>query len=504
MKKILLLSLLSILSVYNVVAQTAYNPFTQNIHFAPEPTAAGFECNTTQTVVFTQGLTTLADATQWQTSPMKVVICVSGFTFTGSASSVVSGPYASNFDWAYDVMAPNCIIGTQNQTLHGTGSNPGIPDPLSSGDIQLQLTIPETSPIGTILSVNVSLQIPSYMQTYNSVPDDNEITQTQTYCPLKIHGNVYNDRNNDADVNGNSIYNPDSTQLYAHLVDSNGLVVDVVSVDVSGHFEFQNVTPFANYTVVLGITQGAIGGTPPSADLPGTWIHTGEDCCDKIGNDATPDGINAVSVSNFTVKNVDFGIKDPNAFNVPLTLKHFFVSEYKCHGLLSWITSFEENTSHVDIYRKSGSDNVFSKIATVQSAGSSHQEKAYSYSDEAVNSGEVYEYYLQFIDIDGQFTISEIRSLTLDCESESNSLQIFPNPATSELSVLYVTIAEEAVLNLDISDIAGRKLYTKSSVLKPGANLINFDIIGLAAGTYLIHYTDEESLTKGTFKFVKQ
>lgn len=254
----------------------------------------------------------------------------------------------------------------------------------------------------------------------------------------------------------------------------------------------------------MGITQGAIGALPPSADLPGTWIHTGEDCCDKIGNDGTPDGINAVSVSNFTVKNVDFGIKDPNAFNVPLTLKHFFVSEYKCNGLLSWITSFEENTSHVDIYRKSGNDNIFSKIATVQSAGSSHEEKVYSFSDEAVKSGEVYEYYLKFVDIDGQFSNSEIRSLTLDCESEGNSLQIFPNPASSELSVLYVTIAEEAVLNLDICDIAGRKLYTKSSALKPGANLINFDITGLAAGTYLIHYTDEESLTKGTFKFVKQ
>ena len=70
MKKINIILAFLILVVCHAFGQTAYNPFTQNIHFSPEPTAAGFECNTTQTLIFTQGLTTSANATQWQTNPL--------------------------------------------------------------------------------------------------------------------------------------------------------------------------------------------------------------------------------------------------------------------------------------------------------------------------------------------------------------------------------------------------------------------------------------------------
>lgn len=182
MKKINLTLILLLICVLGAFGQVAYNPFTQNIHFTPEPTAAGFECGTVQTVVFTQGLTTAADATQWQTDPLTVTICLGGFTFNGPASSVVSGSYAGNFNWSFVSGSPNCIIGVQNQTLPGTGTNPIFPNPLSSGDIALSLLVPVNSPVGTVLSVNVSLQVPAYMATYNSLPDDIEATQTQTFC----------------------------------------------------------------------------------------------------------------------------------------------------------------------------------------------------------------------------------------------------------------------------------------------------------------------------------
>ena len=69
MKKINILLILALFFALNAIGQTAYNPFTQNIHFAPEPTVAGFECGTVQTVTFTQGLTTQADATDWVNNP---------------------------------------------------------------------------------------------------------------------------------------------------------------------------------------------------------------------------------------------------------------------------------------------------------------------------------------------------------------------------------------------------------------------------------------------------
>jgi len=184
MKKISILILSVLFSVTGLFAQTAYNPFTQNINFQPEPTVQGFQCGSTPNVEFTMGMTTAADATMWQTDPLKVTICITGFVFDGAtAASVVSGSYSTNFNWAFDSFSPNCIIGTQNQTLPGTGTNPLFPNPASTGDINLALEVPSTSPTSTILAVNVNLQVPGYMSQFNSTPDDNESTQTQTFCP---------------------------------------------------------------------------------------------------------------------------------------------------------------------------------------------------------------------------------------------------------------------------------------------------------------------------------
>ncbi|MBK8685483.1 MAG: hypothetical protein IPN26_11060 [Bacteroidetes bacterium] len=182
MKKNLILLVALFLSAFSLQAQVAYNPFTQNIHFAPEPTIFGFECGTIQTATFTMGLTTSDDATQWQNNPLKVTICLTGFTFNGPASSAISGSYASNFTWTYVLGMPNCVEGVQNQTLPGTGGDPVMPNPLSSGPINISVKVPESSPVGTILGVNVTLQVPTYMAMFNSASDDIEATQTQTFC----------------------------------------------------------------------------------------------------------------------------------------------------------------------------------------------------------------------------------------------------------------------------------------------------------------------------------
>lgn len=182
MKKIFLLIAVCFFAIVHANAQGVYNPFTQNIHFIPEPTAFGFECGSTPNVQFVAGMTTAADATQWQTNPLTITVCIQGFTFNGPAASIVTGSYASNFNWAFAPGNPNCIVGTQNQTLPGTGTNPIFPNPSASGNINIALAVPVNSPVGTILSVDVTMQVPTYMATYNSPNDDNESTTTQTFC----------------------------------------------------------------------------------------------------------------------------------------------------------------------------------------------------------------------------------------------------------------------------------------------------------------------------------
>lgn len=181
-RKITLLFFLGLLLQQFSHAQTVFNPFTQNVHFTPEPDSLGFPCGTTQHVEFTQGITTKDSALQYSSSPLQVKICLSGFTFSGSASANVSGSYASHFSWAYDANNASCIIGTQINTLPGTGNNPLNPDPNASGTIQLTLQVPSNLNTGTVLSVNVQLILNAYLSFGNSMADDIETTQTQTYC----------------------------------------------------------------------------------------------------------------------------------------------------------------------------------------------------------------------------------------------------------------------------------------------------------------------------------
>ena len=505
MKKLSILITAMLVFVAGAYAQTPYNPYTQNIHFTPEPTAFGFECNTTPSVVFTQGMTTVDDANNWQNSPLVVTVCITGFTFNGTASSVVSGSYAANFDWAFDSFAPNCIVGTQNRPLKGTGTDPFNPDPASSGDVILALKVPETSPIGTVLAVNVNLQVPGYMSQFNSTPDDNESTQTQTFCALKIAGTLYYDTtlvNNSVD--GRPFNNPNQTTVYANLVGPNGNVIAVKSIAPNGTYEFLNVTGNTIYTVVLSTEAGVPGNPAPPTTLPPSWINVNEDCCDRIGTDGTANGITTVTVGNASVVNVDFGIY--SATPTPVTLSYFFANEQKCKALLTWGTSQEVNSSHVEILRKDGATAQYRKIATVQTNGTSSMAHDYSYLDETVEAnGTTYEYVLRFVDFDGKLTSSEVRTLSLSCASSDGAIiNVFPNPASGNLNILYITETEGSELKVDVIDLAGRTLTSSTTVLTNGTTPIHVDVSSFAAGSYILRYREVDGVNAGSVKFTKE
>jgi hypothetical protein len=490
-----------VLSMSKAFGQTAYNPFTQNIHFSPEPTAQGFECNSLQNVEFICGLTTIDDATDWQNNPMKVVICITGFTFNGAAVTAITGPYASNFNWAYSTTNPQCVIGTQNKVLPGTGLDPFVPNPLSTGLIRAALKVGETSPISTVLSVNASLEVPPYMATFNSGPDDNEATQTQTYCSIKLKGNVYNDVTTDGNVNGPVIHNPAGNQLYANLV-TGGKVVGVTPIKADGSYEFP-VNMNTTYNVVLSITQGVAGNLPPSPELPLLWVPVNEDCCDNVGTDFIPDGkvVNIV-VTDASVVDVNFGIK--SGFATPLVLDYFYANENECATMLSWSTAQEQNTEKVEVLRNDGENTNFKKIATVQLAGNSTSKLTYSYVDHSVKTEVAYQYVLHFIDRDGKSYDSDIRSLTLNCGTGNTAANLAPNPATNETSLIYITDTKEALLEYELVDVVGRTILEKTFNVVTGMNVIKINLDALSAGTYYLNYREVDGTASGNIKFVKQ
>lgn len=507
MKKLNLIIAALIVFTASAFAQTAYNPFTQNIRFSPEPTAFGFECGTTPEVVFVQGLTTAADATQWQTNPLTVTVSIGGFKFDGTdPATFVTGSYASNFDWEIDSFAPNTLIGTQKQTLPGTGNDPIFPNPLASGEIRVRLKVPEVSPIGSVLSVNVNLQVPGYMAQFNSQPDDSESTTTQTFCPLRITGTLYYDTlplNNS--IHGTEswpVATPSGTPVYVHLIGPGGTVVAVSQISATGTYEFTNVTPNTTYTLAISTKEGTVGQLPPTIELPDTWVHTGEDCCDQTGTDGSPDGSITVSVTNFTRVNLDFGIYSPTPTGPLYTeYKNFYATEYNCNGLLTWTTTQEINTSHTEILRKDAGS--FAVIGKVNAAGNSSSALNYSFVDNTVKQGVAYEYKLRFVDIDGKSTESVSKSLQVSCNLADQSIVVFPNPAKDWINVAYVSDAAGSILEIDVVDMAGRKIMSKAHEVTEGNNVITMDLSSVAIGNYFVRYSIAELAVKGSVKFFK-
>jgi len=128
---------------------------------------------------------------------------------------------------------------------------------------------------------------------------------------ITLSGNVFEDNNGPATVDGTGVGSPSSTPIYANLVGPDGKVVDRVAVGPTGAYTFNEVTPNTTYTVVLSTTQGTVGNNPPSPSLPFGWENVSEDCCDNTGNDGNTNGITTAVVGTNNVPDVNFGITQP-------------------------------------------------------------------------------------------------------------------------------------------------------------------------------------------------
>ncbi len=147
------------------------------------------------------------------------------------------------------------------------------------------------------------------------------VDYTHTFSQVlsgSIAGNVFNDADGltDNTVDGATINTPDATQLYATLYDS-GTNTTIASIPVAadGSFEFLNLEPNANYSIVISTNQGTAGNNPPGTSLPTDWIYTGDNVGTTAGNDGNANGIQTgLAVNNDDIVEVNFGIeKQPDA-----------------------------------------------------------------------------------------------------------------------------------------------------------------------------------------------
>lgn len=178
------------------------------------------------------------------------------------------------------------------------------------------------------------------------------------------------------------------------------------------------------------------------------------------------------SFSPFIITDID------NA--LPLRLLQFEVTQQQDNALLKWETTDEVNTSHFDIeYSTNGRD--FSTIGKVM-ANNTEGTQRYSFIHSGMQPGDNY-YRLKMTDIDGKFTYSVVKKLSV---TEKIELQAYPNPARHTITVKGITPGGI----LELLTIDGKRLQ----LLKTSANTMVVQLGNITSGIYIIRYYNNKQI----------
>jgi hypothetical protein len=136
---------------------------------------------------------------------------------------------------------------------------------------------------------------------------------------VNVTGTIFNDIDGttDGNIDGTGIGLPSSTQLYAYLTNSAGLIVDSALVKSNGTYTFNPLFSSAGttaYRVVVTTAQVAIGTSNPAITLPAGWSQVGENIGttyavgNNDGNGAANQSI-GFNVGSSNITNVNFAIQ---------------------------------------------------------------------------------------------------------------------------------------------------------------------------------------------------
>lgn len=176
---------------------------------------------------------------------------------------------------------------------------------------------------------------------------------------------------------------------------------------------------------------------------------------------------------------------------LPVTLLSFTGEQQGKNNLLKWATALQLNFSHFELERSSNL-NSYIKIATVSGENNSSI-LSYSFLDSQPLSGNNF-YRLKLVDIDGQFTYSNVVLLRV---LNNMFVSVFPNPTADKLNISLSDFSNVSRVDLTVYDYAGRRISQQSFT----NNIFSLDVSNYTAGIYILKLLYNGKYE--TFRFVK-
>ncbi len=179
---------------------------------------------------------------------------------------------------------------------------------------------------------------------------------------------------------------------------------------------------------------------------------------------------------------------------LPITLTNFDASIYNERTVLvEWVTESEVNNDYFEVEHSIDGIN-WTSIEKVEGAGNSSSEINYSMIDKNPNLSQVNYYRLKQVDFNGDYSYSEVRSVSFN--KNEKSISIYPNPVNNILTVNILNTNQYNTLS--ITDVNGKNVYQTS--ITNQSNQV--DLSSFTSGVYFVQLIGANGIE--TFKVVKE
>ncbi len=185
------------------------------------------------------------------------------------------------------------------------------------------------------------------------------------------------------------------------------------------------------------------------------------------------------------------------SLTLPVNLLVFAGKQHNEKVDLNWTTAQELNNDRFEIER-STDGLLYERIGTVFSKQNNSQTAVdYFYQDLFARKG-INFYRLKQIDIDGNFSYSNIIAVNID-PTLLTVLKLSPNPADNYINVSCNSAVAE-MITCKIYSSGGREVMNASQYFREGVSIVRLNISNLPAGTYfLVLSRPNERIAEGSF-----
>jgi hypothetical protein len=175
----------------------------------------------------------------------------------------------------------------------------------------------------------------------------------------------------------------------------------------------------------------------------------------------------------------------PNVYAlVSAKLVDFLTKYNQTNVSLTWKSAREIDFNYYEL-EHSTDGNIFTTTSIVFGAATSNNGAEYNYTDKSVDgrSGLIY-YRLKMVDINGNFTYSSVRVVSLGEEKTSITLSTYPNPVVNDLRITLPSSWQNKQVNIDLYNVKGQHVNALKHANSSQTESIS--VTGLQKGAYFV------------------